>query len=160
VSSTSATTPRGAAPPEQPDLVARLMGLWSTPLPDDDAEALAAFRGIYTDPVEVNGTTMALDDLLARGRAMQRAYGGIGHRLIDRVDAPGRLVVAFHLLATHTGPLETPLGTVAATGRPVDVRVVDVLTLTGGRVSAITMVADELTALHRLGVLALADEAR
>jgi hypothetical protein len=160
VSSSPATAHRDTSTPEPPDLVARLMSLWSTPLPGDDARALAAFAEIYTDPVDVNGTTTALVDLLARGRAVQRAYTGIGHRLLERVDAPGRLVVAFRLLATHTGPLETPLGTIAATGRAVEIRVVDVLTLTGERVSAITMVADELTALHRLGVLTLAEAGR
>ncbi|GAA4930675.1 SnoaL-like polyketide cyclase [Actinomycetospora succinea] len=139
------------------DLVTRLMDLWSTPLPDDDAAALAAFGRLYTDPVTINGTAMTLADLLARARAVQGAYGGLDREVLEQVEAPGKLVVAFRMLGTHTGPLATPLGTVPATGGPVDVRVIDVLTLTDGRISGIVMVADELTNLHRLGVLALAD---
>lgn len=103
--------------PPPDDLAARLMGLWSTPLPDDDAEALAAVRAVYTDPVELNGTVVAAADLVDRARAMQRSYSGLRHRLLDRVDTPDRLVIAFRLQGTHTGPLATPLGTVPATGR-------------------------------------------
>jgi len=142
------------------DVVTRLMDLWSTPLPADDAAALAAFGELYTDPVTINGTAMSLADLLTRARATQSAYGDLDREIFERVEAPGKLVVAFRMFGTHTGPLATPLGTVPATGGPVDIRVIDVLTLTDGRISEIVMVADELTNLHRLGVLALAVEDR
>ena len=121
----------------------RLMGLWADPPADDDA-ALAGIRALYTDPVQINGTMMTALDLLARVRGMQRAYSGLRHELVERVDAPGRLVIAFRLRGTHTGPLATPFGELAATGRPFEVRVIDILTLTDGRISAVTMVADEL----------------
>jgi hypothetical protein len=146
------TTPATAV---APDLVTRLMDLWSTPLPADDAVALAAFRELYTDPVDVNGTTTSLADLLARARAIQGAFGDLDRVVLDRVEAPGRLVVAFRMLGTHRGPLPTPLGTVPATGGAVDLRVIDILTLTDGRISGIVMVADELGNLHRLGAVAL-----
>ena len=42
------------------------------------------------------------------------------HELLDVVTAPGRLVVAFRMCGTHTGPLATPLGTVAPTGASRD----------------------------------------
>ena len=81
----------------------RLMGLWADPPADDDA-ALAAIRALYTDPVQINGTTMTALDLLARVRGMQRAYSGLRHELVERVDAPGRLVIAFRLRGTHSRP--------------------------------------------------------
>ena len=133
----------------------RLMGLWATPPADDDA-ALAEIRGLYTDPVPVNGTMMTALDLLARVRGMQRAYSGLRHELVERVAAPGRLVIAFRLRGNHTGPLATPFGELAATGRTFEVRVIDILTLTDGRISAVTMVADELGQLAGLGALRLA----
>jgi ketosteroid isomerase-like protein len=132
----------------------RLMTLWATP-PDDDAAVLAGLRALYTDPVGINGTSMTALDLLARIRAMQRAYTGLQHELVDRVDAPGRLVIAFRLRGTHTGPLATPFGELAATGRAFEVRVIDILTLTEGRISEVTMVADELGQLAALGALTL-----
>ncbi|MHC1558776.1 ester cyclase [Actinomycetospora sp. C-140] len=138
------------------DLVDRLMDLWSTPLPDDDAAALAAFGALYTDPVEVNGASLTLADLLARARAIQAAYSDMDRVVLERVEVPGKLVVAFRMLGTHTGPLPTPLGVVAPTGGPVDLRVIDVLTLTDGRISGIVMVGDELGNLLRLGAVTLA----
>ena len=37
-----------------PGLVDRLMAVWLDP-PADDAAGVAAFRALYTDPVDVNG---------------------------------------------------------------------------------------------------------
>lgn len=133
----------------------RLMGLWADP-PVDDAAALAALRALYTDPVQINGITLTALDLLARVRGTQRAYSDLRHELVDRVDAPGRLVVAFRLHGTHTGPLATPFGELAPTGRPFTVRVIDILTVTDGLISAVTMVADELGQLAALDALRLA----
>lgn len=135
--------------------VDRLMGLWARP-PADDADALAAIRALYTDPVTINGTPFTAEDLLARVRTMQRTYSGLLHTLLDRVDAPGRLVVAFRLEGTQTGPLASPLGELPATGRSFTMRVIDVLTVTQGRISEVVMVADELAQLAALGARASA----
>jgi ketosteroid isomerase-like protein len=134
--------------------VDRLMALWATP-PADDTAVLTDLRALYTDPVRINGTSMTAPDLLVRIRGMQRAYTGLRHQLVDRVDAPGRVVIAFRLRGTHTGPLATPLGELAPTGRDFAVRVIDILTVTDGRISEVTMVADELTQLTTLGALTL-----
>ena len=104
----------------------------------------------------INGTRFTADELVARIRALQDAYRDMRHEVIERVDTPGRLAVAFVLRGVHTGPLATPLGPVAATGRPFETRVIDVLTLIDGRIAVITMVADELGRLRALG----ADHAR
>jgi ketosteroid isomerase-like protein len=134
------------------DLAERLFAAWIAP-PAGDDDALAAFRALYTDPVDVNGTPVAAVDLLARARALHRAYSGLRHELLDVVEAPGRLVVAFRMLGTHTGPLSTPLGTVAATGRPVSIRTIDVLTVVDGRIARVIVVGDELGTLLSLGAV-------
>jgi len=138
------------------DLAARLFAVWLDP-PSDDAEGLAAFRALYTDPVDVNGTPFGAADLLARARALNSAYSELRHELLDVVSAPGRLVVAFRMCGTHTGPLTTPLGTVAPTGRAVAVRTIDVLTVAGGLITGVCVVGDELGTLLGLGALALRD---
>jgi hypothetical protein len=61
------------------------------------------------------------------------------------------------MCGTHTGPLSTPLGTVAPTGRDAAVRTIDVLTVEEGRISDVCVVGDEMGALLGLGVLALRD---
>jgi SnoaL-like polyketide cyclase len=139
--------------------VHELMALWATP-PADDAAALARIRSLYTDPVLINGTSFAAPELLTRIRSMHAAYRDLEHELLDQVDAPGRLVVAFRLRGVHVGPLATALGTVSATGRAFEVRVIDILTCVGSRVSEVTMVADEFGQLGMLGALTLARSER
>jgi hypothetical protein len=58
--------------------------------------------------------------------------------------------------ARHTGPLDTPLGTVEATSRPVEARTTDILTLRDGRISDVCVVSDELALLLQLGAIRLA----
>jgi hypothetical protein len=58
---------------------------------------------------------------------LNAAFSGLRHELIDVVEAPGRLVIAFRLHGTHTGSYPTPLGPRAATGRDIAVRTIDVL---------------------------------
>ena len=100
---------------------------------------------------------LALTDMLARARAIQGAFSELDRVVLEQVEVPGKVVVAFRLVGTHTGPLPTPLGVVPATGGAVDLRVIDVLTLTDGRISGIVMAGDELGNLVRLGVVALTD---
>jgi ketosteroid isomerase-like protein len=136
------------------DLVDRLLALWRDP-PADDADALAAFRALYTDPVDVNGVTVSAADLLARARILHRAYSGLHNEVLDVVTAADRVVIAF---GTHTGPLPTPVGTVAPTGRPVSIRTIDVLTVVDGRITRVIVVGDELGALVALGAVGPAAE--
>jgi predicted ester cyclase len=125
----------------------RLLRLWTRPLPADDAAAAAAFRELYTDPVEVNGTPLRAADLVDRARAMQRALEDPEREVLAVVDAGTSVAVAFRLAGRQVGELGTPAGPLPATGRRIDLRVVDLLTLTDGRISAIWMVADWLGAL-------------
>ena len=136
------------------DLAERLFAVWLDP-PSDDAAGIAAFRALYTDPVDVNGTALTAAEMLARARALHRAYSGLRHELLDVVAAPGRLVVAFLMRGTHTGPLSTALGTVAPTGCEVAIRTIDVLTVVDGRIAAVCVVGDELGTLVRLDAVQL-----
>jgi hypothetical protein len=59
--------------PTDDELQTRLFDLWRTP-PGSNADAIAAFDAVYTDPVLVNGAPMALRDLVARrGRCMSHS---------------------------------------------------------------------------------------
>ncbi len=67
--------------------------------------------------------------------------------------APGRVAVAFHLVGTRTGPLATPVGTVAPTGRAVRIRTIDVLTVVDGRIAGVVVAGDDLGTLLALGAV-------
>ncbi len=133
----------------------RLLSLWTQPVDArDDAEA--AFREVYADPVVVNGTEMAIIGLVDRARSLQQAFDRLDMRILDTVEAPGRVVIAFLMCGRHVGPFISPLGTVAPTHRDIEVRTIDVLTVTAGVVSAIWVVSDDLGLLRQLDAARLA----
>jgi predicted ester cyclase len=130
-------------------LLERLLPLWTEPVDGrDDPEA--AFGEVYADPVEVNGIEMNLTELAARARSLQQAFDQLGMEILDRVETPERVVVAFVMRGRHVGPYVSALGTVAPTGRDIAVRTIDVLTVSGGIITAIWVVADDLGLLRQL----------
>jgi ketosteroid isomerase-like protein len=135
--------------------VDRLLRLWTDPLPDDDAAAAAVFRELYADPVRVNGADLTAADLVARARALQGVFEAPEHEVLDVVEGEGKVALAFRMGGRQVGPLNTTVGPLAPTGQHLQLRVIDVLTLTDGRISAITMVADELAALAAVGAVRL-----
>jgi predicted ester cyclase len=130
-------------------LLERLLPLWTEPVDGrDDPEA--AFGEVYADPVAVNGIEMNLTELAARARSLQQAFDQLGMEILDRVETPERVVVAFVMRGRHVGPYVSALGTVAPTGRDIAVRTIDVLTVSGGIITAIWVVADDLGLLRQL----------
>lgn len=133
----------------------RLLDLWQRPVEErDDPEA--AFREVYADPVLVNGAPTPVSSLVERARALQRSFAGLTTEIVDRVEIPDRLVVAFYLRGRHVGPLQTAIGTVPPTGRTVEIRTIDVLTVADGVITALWVVSDELGMLARLDAVRLA----
>jgi SnoaL-like polyketide cyclase len=133
-------------------LLDRLVPLWTQPADSrDDAEA--AFREVYADPVMVNGAETSVADLVRRARMLQQAFDQLGMHIVDAVETPDRVVIAFLMRGRHVGPFHSPLGVVAPTQREIEVRTIDVLTLTAGVVSAIWVVADDLGLLRQLGAV-------
>ncbi len=76
--------------------------------------------------------------------------------ILDTVEAPDRVVIAFLMRGRHVGPFVSPLGTVAPTQRDIEVRTIDVLTVTAGVISAIWVVSDDLGLLRQLDAAKLA----
>ena len=111
----------------------------------------------HADPVVVNGTEMSLTELTARARSLQQAFDQLGMDVLDTVETPDRVVVAFVMRGRHVGPYASALGTVAPTGRDIAVRTIDVLRVTGGLVTAISVVADDLGLLRQLDAARLND---
>jgi hypothetical protein len=136
-------------------LLDRLVPLWTQPVDSrDDAEA--AFREVYADPVAVNGAETSVADLVHRARMLQQAFDQLSMHIVDAVETPDRVVLAFLMRGRHVGPFHSPLGVVAPTQREIEVRTIDVLTLTAGVVSAIWVVADDLGLLRQLGAVTIA----
>ena len=124
-----------------------LLDLWATPFPDSDEEAAERIRTMYTDPVTINGVPMTARQLAARARMVQGTFDARDNEVLDVVEAGDKVAVAFRMGGQHVGPFPTALGILPGTGERLDVRVIDILTLTEGRISNIWMCADELGAL-------------
>ena len=135
-------------------VVERLARLWTEPVATP-AEALAAFGEVYTDPVSINGVAVPLADVVERARGLQRAFANLRIEVIEQIEAPGRIVIVFWQRGRHVGPLELPLGEISPTGREVEVRVIDVLSISDGRISAIQVVPDNLALAMQLGAVQL-----
>jgi len=133
--------------------VERLLRLWTEPLPAGDDAAADAFRELYTDPVTVNGTPLTAAQLVARAREVQGVFADPEREVLGVADAGERVAVAFRMGGRQVGTLTTAAGPLPPTGQVLRLRVIDLLTLTGGRISEIVMVADELGALAALGAV-------
>ena len=131
----------------------RLLRLWTESLPLDDEEAADAFRRMYADPVTVNGTPSSVADMVARARVMQAALAEPEREVLAVVESSDAVAVAFRLAGRHVGPLDTPAGRLPASGARIDLRVIDILSLADGRISAIWMVGDWLGALAAAGMV-------
>jgi predicted ester cyclase len=130
-------------------LLERLFAAWTDV--DDLSQVEAQFAALYTNPVRVNGTDMSLADLAARARSLHRAFSGLRAELLQVVDDGDSVAVAFLMHGWHTGPYETPFGIIQPTGSKVQIRTIDVLTISDDKISAIWMTADDLGMLRQLG---------
>ena len=135
-------------------LVDRALRLWSEPLPEGD-DAMAAFRTVYTDPLDVNGEATALQVVVDRARMLQRALDGTAHHIKEWFEAPGRQAFAFRITGRHVGPLQTPLGEIAATGRDVTLDGMDIFVVDdeAERVTGVWAIADFLDLLMQAGAV-------
>ena len=125
------------------------MALWDTP-PGPDAAA--AFAALYADPFVLNGVTTPVSALVSLARGMHAAVADQRREILDVMEAgPERVAVAFVVRGRHTGPLPSRLGTVAPTGRDVEMSVIDLFTLDGGLITEVRAVSDELGMLIGLG---------
>ena len=135
----------------------QLLQVWTDSRGLDELEdRLAAF---YTDPVRVNGSDLSLADLAARARRLHAAFSDLRSEVLQVVadtdtntdSDTDSLAVAFLMHGRHTGPYETPFGIIPPTGADVQIRTIDVLTLTDQKISAVWVNADDLGTLRQLG---------
>jgi predicted ester cyclase len=90
---------------------------------------------------------------------MQGALERPEREVLAVVDAGVSVAVAFRLAGRQVGPLDTSVGRLPPTGQRIDLRIIDILTLTDGRISGIWMVADWLTALAAAGAVQVSGNA-
>jgi predicted ester cyclase len=126
--------------------LAALLALWESP-PTDREDPVGDFTALYADPVLVNGTPVPVPDLVARATALNRAFTDPETEVLDVVAEGSKVAFAFRRTATHVDTWRTPLGDVPATGERLTLMGMDILTVEGGRVTTIWVLADDLAVL-------------
>jgi predicted ester cyclase len=130
-------------------LLERLFVAWTGT--DDLAQMGDRFAALYTDPVRVNGTDISPADLVSRARSLHGAFSGLRAELLQVVEDKDSIAVAFVMHGWHTGPYQTPFGIIQPSGVKVQIRTIDVLTISNDKISAIWVIADDLGTLRQLG---------
>ena len=126
--------------------LAALLALWESS-PTERQDPVGDFAELYADPVLVNGTPVPVADLVARATALNRAFSDPETEVLDVVTEGSKVAFAFRRTATHVGTWPTPLGEVSATGQRLTLMGMDILTVEGGRVTTIWVLADDLAVL-------------
>ena len=84
---------------------------------------------------------------------MQAALAEPEREVLAVVESSDAVAFAFRLAGRHVGPLDTPAGRLPASGARIDLRVIDILSIAEGRISAIWMVGDWWAALAPAGLV-------
>jgi steroid delta-isomerase-like uncharacterized protein len=83
--------------------------------------------------------------------AMVAAVPDGEHRVTNAVEAGRQVFMEIRWHGTHTQPLQTPQGTIPATGRSIDLRICAVFEVDAGRLTAERGYFDQLEFLTQLG---------
>ncbi|MEO6715248.1 MAG: hypothetical protein ABIM89_17750 [Mycobacteriales bacterium] len=134
--------------------VDRMLQLWKSP-PGPDESAVPAFRDVYVDPYRVNGTSMPVLQIVQRARVLHAALDGLEHVVLDRVEVANRTVLLLRQEGIHVGPLPTPLGMLAPTGRRLHRRLVEFIEHDNHRLLQVTALGDDLERLMQAEAVCL-----
>jgi len=137
---------------ENAALARRLYDLWN----DRD---IGAALDLATDDVDIR--LMAFGQKLT-GRDgfrqfMQRfavAFPDMKKEITNQVASEDQVVSEFRLRGTHDGPLQTPTGELPPTGKAVELSVIEVIGVRGGKVAELRNYSDTATLMRQLGVIA------
>ncbi len=94
---------------------------------------------------------MSQQSLIDAAKAPIIAYGKKDWDAVRAALLPGFL---YDEVATHTGPLQTPTGQMAATGKPIEMRACQVFEIAGGKAQSMRQYFDMATLMQQLGVTA------
>ena len=108
--------------------------------------------GIFIDE-SVQRTYRGPNELDYPLRQYGTAFGDMHRELYDLWTVGNTVIVRLALQGTHTGPLETPFGTIAPTGNRMDAPCMDVFELQDGKIRKFDCFPEGSVILTQLGVI-------
>jgi predicted ester cyclase len=103
--------------------------------------------------VEPAGTTRGIEPYLATARGFVTAFPDSQMTVTAVAESGNVVAVEGVYTGTHTGPLATPHGEVAPTGRPLSLPLCDMFEIEAGRIVAIRAYYDQMTFAAQLGLI-------
>ena len=116
----------------------------------DAVRATLTSDAVY-DEVSTARRAQGVDDILALWRGWAAALPDSKATFHYAVASGNTVVLELTWRGTHTGPLQTPKGEIAPTGKQVDLRACQVIELVGGQVQSIRQYFDIGTLLQQIG---------
>ena len=116
-----------------------------------DVDGAAACYGAEAVVVAPEGTFRGREQIEEYWRAFLEAFSDLQVSISARFDAGDSAMDEWSFSATHSGPLETPGGTVAPTGRRVTLRGADAGVVRDGVIAEHRIYYDQAALLEQLG---------
>ena len=121
-----------------------------------DAHDRAVILDTYADEVEIRAPGTVLHGRAAAAAWIDvflRAFPDLHHEVRNVVEADNQVCAEIGFSGTHTGPLASPGGEIAATGKAVTLDYADVLRFAGEQLQSEHVYFDQTAFLAQLGLL-------
>ena len=110
----------------------------------------------YTDDVEIRAPGTKLDGRAAAAAWIDvflRAFPDLQHDILATVEEDNQVAAEIRFTGSHTGPLASPGGDIAATGKTVTLDYADILRFAGKQLQSEHVYFDQAAFLSQLGLL-------
>jgi steroid delta-isomerase-like uncharacterized protein len=118
-----------------------------------DAEAIAALYAEGAGLEEPAGKFMGRDAVLQYWERFFAAFPDLNGRDEFKAESGDTAINEWSFSGTNSGPMETPEGTIPATGKQVTIRGCDVLTVRDGLIQSHRAYYDQLAFMTQLGLV-------
>ena len=121
-----------------------------------DTHDRGAILDTYTDDVEIRAPGTELDGRVAAAAWIDvflLAFPDLHHDILASVEADNQVAAEVRFTGSHTGPLASPSGDIAPTGKTVILDYADILRFTGEQLQSEHVYFDQAAFLTQLGLL-------
>ena len=117
-----------------------------------DAVKEAVAPNVVYDEVGTNRTLKGVNDVITAWKGWATAIPDSKATVTSAKASGNTVFLEVTWRGTHRGPLQTPTGDIAPTGRPIELRAVQVVEVANGKSQSIRQYFDMATMLQQMGV--------
>jgi len=119
---------------------------------DWEAARASVTPGVLYDELATHRKVKGVDQFLAVLQGWAKAFPDSKPTYQNAIASGTTVVLELTWHGTHTGPLQTPEGSVASTGKPIEVPACMVLEIGDGKVKSMRHYFDMATLMQQLGI--------